>query len=79
MVLPFFDIDIKHYDLSIESRDARDDQVTLEDAKSIKEHKVEMKCGTIIPDESRVEEFELKKIESKLETNMDLKIWIDDI
>ena len=79
MVLPFFDIDIKHYDLSIESRDARDDQVTLEDAKSIKEHKVGIKCATIIPDESRVEEFELKKIESKLETNMDLKIWIDDI
>lgn len=62
LILPFLDIDIKYYDLSIENRDATDDQVTLDAAKAIKEHKVGIKCATITPDEARVEEFKLKKM-----------------
>ena len=62
MILPYLEIDIKYYDLSIENRDATDDQVTLEAAKAIKEHKVGIKCATITPDEARVEEFKLKKM-----------------
>jgi isocitrate dehydrogenase len=62
LILPFLDIDIKYFDLSIENRDATDDQVTLEAAKAIKEFKVGIKCATITPDEARVEEFKLKKM-----------------
>lgn len=62
MILPFLDIDIKYYDLSIENRDATDDEVTLEAAKAIKQYKVGIKCATITPDEARVEEFKLKKM-----------------
>ena len=62
LILPFLDIDIKYYDLSMENRDATDDQVTLDAAAAIKEHKVGIKCATITPDEARVEEFKLKKM-----------------
>lgn len=62
MILPFLDIDIKYFDLSMENRDATDDQVTLEAAKAIKEFKVGIKCATITPDEARVKEFNLKKM-----------------
>jgi len=62
LILPFLDIDIKYYDLSIQNRDATDDQVTLDAAKAIKEFKVGIKCATITPDEARVEEFSLKKM-----------------
>ena len=55
-------MDIKYYDLGMENRDATDDQVTLDAAKAIKEHKVGIKCATITPDEARVEEFKLKKM-----------------
>ena len=56
------DLDIKYYDLSIENRDATDDQVTIDCAHAIKLHKVGIKCATITPDEQRVEEFKLKKM-----------------
>lgn len=59
---PYLDIDLKYYDLSIQSRDATDDQVTIDAAKAIKEHGVGVKCATITPDEARVEEFGLKKM-----------------
>jgi isocitrate dehydrogenase len=62
LILPFLDIDIKYFDLSMENRDATDDQVTLDAAKAIKEYKVGIKCATITPDEARVEEFKLKKM-----------------
>jgi len=62
LILPFLDIDIKYFDLGMENRDATDDQVTLDAAKAIKEHKVGIKCATITPDEARVEEFKLKKM-----------------
>jgi isocitrate dehydrogenase len=62
LILPYLDIDIKYFDLSIENRDATDDKVTLEAAAAIKEHKVGIKCATITPDEARVTEFNLKKM-----------------
>ena len=62
LILPYLDIDLKYYDLSIESRDATDDQITVDAANAIKEHGVGVKCATITPDEARVEEFDLKKM-----------------
>ena len=62
LILPYLDIDLKYYDLSIESRDATDDQITVDAANAIKEHGVGVKCATITPDEQRVEEFGLKKM-----------------
>jgi len=62
LILPFLDIDIRYFDLSIENRDKTDDGVTLEAAEAIKEHKVGIKCATITPDEARVKEFNLKKM-----------------
>lgn len=62
LILPYLDIDLKYYDLSIENRDATDDQVTVDAANAIKEHGVGVKCATITPDEARVEEFSLKKM-----------------
>ncbi len=62
LILPYLDIDLKYYDLSIENRDATDDQVTIDCANAIKEHGVGVKCATITPDEARVEEFGLKKM-----------------
>ena len=62
LILPFLDIDIDYYDLSIQNRDATDDQVTVDAAKAIRQHGVGVKCATITPDEARVEEFGLKKM-----------------
>ena len=62
LILPYLDIDLHYYDLSIENRDATDDQVTIDSANAIKEHGVGVKCATITPDEARVEEFSLKKM-----------------
>ena len=62
LILPFLDINLEYYDLSIESRDATDDQITIDSANAIKKHGVGVKCATITPDEARVEEFGLKKM-----------------
>ena len=62
LILPYLDIDIKYYDLSIQHRDATDDQVTVDAAEAIKKYNVGIKCATITPDEDRVEEFGLKKM-----------------
>ena len=62
LVLPYLDIDLKYYDLSIESRDATDDQITVDAAEAIKKYGVGVKCATITPDEARVEEFGLKRM-----------------
>ena len=60
LILPYLDLDIKYYDLSIESRDATDDQITIDAAEAIKKYNVGVKCATITPDEARVDEFGLK-------------------
>jgi isocitrate dehydrogenase len=62
LVLPYLDIDLHYYDLSIENRDATEDKVTVEAAEAIKKYGVGVKCATITPDEARVEEFKLKKM-----------------
>ena len=62
LILPYLDVDLKYFDLSIQNRDATDDQVTIDAAHAIKEHGVGVKCATITPDEARVEEFGLKKM-----------------
>lgn len=62
LILPYLDIDLKYYDLSIEKRDETDDQITIDAANAIKEFGVGVKCATITPDEARVEEFDLKKM-----------------
>jgi len=62
LILPYLDIDLKYYDLSIEKRDETDDQITVDAANAILEHGVGVKCATITPDEQRVEEFGLKKM-----------------
>jgi isocitrate dehydrogenase len=62
LILPYLDMDIRRYDLGIESRDASDDQVTVDGANAIKEHGVDVKCATITPDEARVREFHLKRM-----------------
>jgi isocitrate dehydrogenase len=62
LILPFLDIDLKYYDLSIQNRDATDDKVTVDSAEAIKKYGVGVKCATITPDEARVKEFSLKKM-----------------
>lgn len=62
LINPYLDIDLLDYDLSIQSRDATDDQITIDAANAIKKHNVGIKCATITPDEQRVEEFDLKKM-----------------
>ncbi len=62
LILPYLDINIKYYDLSIKSRDNTSDQITIECAKEIKKNGVGIKCATITPDEKRVKEFNLKKM-----------------
>jgi isocitrate dehydrogenase len=62
LILPYLDIDIKYFDLSIQHRDATDDKVTIDAAEAIKKYNVGIKCATITPDEARVKEFGLKSM-----------------
>jgi isocitrate dehydrogenase len=62
LILPYLDVPLEYYDLSIEHRDATDDQVTVDAANAIKRHGVGVKCATITPDEARVKEFNLKEM-----------------
>ena len=61
LIFPYLDIDIKYYDLGIEKRDKTNDQITVDAAHAIQKYGVGIKCATITPDETRVEEFGLKK------------------
>ncbi|MCA2218560.1 NADP-dependent isocitrate dehydrogenase [Jidongwangia harbinensis] len=62
LILPYLDVPLEYYDLSIQHRDETDDQVTVDAANAIKQHGVGVKCATITPDEARVDEFGLKKM-----------------
>src|SRR5688572_3656891 len=62
LILPYLDVPLEYYDLSIEHRDATEDKVTVDAANAIKKHGVGVKCATITPDEARVKEFKLKKM-----------------
>jgi len=62
LIFPYLELDVKYYDLGMESRDATNDQITIDSAEAIKKYRVGIKCATITPDEERVEEFGLKKM-----------------
>lgn len=62
LILPYLQLDIKYYDLGLESRDATNDQVTVDSAEAILKYSVGIKCATITPDEARVKEFNLKQM-----------------
>ncbi|MEO8093058.1 MAG: NADP-dependent isocitrate dehydrogenase, partial [bacterium] len=62
LILPYLDVELEYFDLSIESRDGSDDQITVDAANAIKQHGVGVKCATITPDEARVEEFGLRRM-----------------
>jgi isocitrate dehydrogenase len=62
LILPYLDLDIKYYDLGMESRDNTNDQITVDAAEAIKKYNVGIKCATITPDEDRVKEFNLKQM-----------------
>jgi isocitrate dehydrogenase len=62
LILPYLELDIKYYDLGIESREATKDQITIDSAEAIKKYNVGIKCATITPDEERVKEFNLSKM-----------------
>jgi isocitrate dehydrogenase len=62
LILPYLDVELKYFDLSVEKRDETNDQITVDSANAIKQYGVGVKCATITPDEARVEEFSLKKM-----------------
>ena len=62
LILPYLDVDLKYYDLSVEYRDQTEDKVTVDAAEAIRKFRVGVKCATITPDEARVKEFSLKKM-----------------
>ena len=62
LILPYLDVDLRYFDLSIQKRDETEDQITVDAANAIKEHGVGVKCATITPDEARVKEFGLKRM-----------------
>jgi isocitrate dehydrogenase len=62
LITPYLDLDVKYYDLGVESRDKTSDQITIDSANAINKHGVGIKCATITPDEARVKEFNLKKM-----------------
>ena len=62
LILPYLDVELKYYDLSVQKRDETDDQITIDAANAIKQYGVGVKCATITPDEARVKEFNLKEM-----------------
>lgn len=62
LILPYLDIDLKYYDLSVQKRDETNDQITIDAANAIKTYGIGVKCATITPDDNRMSEFNLKKM-----------------
>ena len=68
LIVPWIDIDIKYFDLSIQNRNITNDQVTIDSANAIKKFGVGVKCATITPDKNRVKEFNLKDMYGKIKS-----------
>ena len=62
LIKPYLEVDLRYFDLGMESRDSTNDQITIDSANAIKKYGVGIKCATITPDEDRVKEFNLKKM-----------------
>ena len=62
LILPYLEIDLKYYDLSVQKRDETNDQITIDSAHATRQYGVAVKCATITPDEERVKEFGLKQM-----------------
>ena len=62
LILPYVDVELKYFDLSVQNRDATNDQITIDSAEATMKYNVAVKCATITPDEARVKEFDLKKM-----------------
>ena len=62
LILPYLDLGIEYYDFGMKSRDDTDDPITLDAANAIQKHGVGIKCTTINPDETRVEDFGFKQM-----------------
>src|SRR5262245_28817278 len=62
VILPYLDVDLRYFDLGIQSRDRTEDRITVEAALATQQHGVAVKCATITPDEARVTEFGLKQM-----------------
>jgi isocitrate dehydrogenase len=62
LILPYLDIDLKYFDLSVQKRDETNDQITIDSANAARQYGVAVKCATITPDEARVKEFNLKQM-----------------
>ena len=62
LIRPYLDVDLKYFDLGVESRDRTSDQITIDAANATRQYGVAVKCATITPDEARVKEFGLKQM-----------------
>ena len=62
LILPYLDVDLKYFDLSVQKRDETGDQITIESANATRQYGVAVKCATITPDDARVKAFRLQQM-----------------
>ena len=57
LISPYIDLKTDYYDLSLQNRNATQDQVTTDSANATKKLGVAVKCATITPNKQRMEEY----------------------
>jgi len=57
LILPYVDLKVEYYDLSLLNRNKTRDQVTADSAYAAKKHGVAVKCATITPNKARMAEY----------------------